>query len=266
MKIVWLASYPKSGNTWLRFFLYAYLFGDIESSEKIARYLPDIHKVTELNTNTDRSIFVKTHSLFSARHPYIEYSSGAIYIVRHPKDVLLSSLNFCRMEGDWEISDREFAQQFIEHFGVPKWKMAGMGSWPEHIESWVAGAKARNMRLLVLRYEDLLRETEESFSKVISFLGIDRDDQRMERAISQCSFRSLSKLEQSEKQSGVYSPVFTGQQKDSSGHSFMNKGKVGQNLSMIGDELDVEFDLAFEPYLAKYGYVSGSTESSAANT
>lgn len=254
MKIVWLASYPKSGNTWLRFFLYSYLFGDIENSEDVARKFPDIHKIGGLDTSVDTTALVKTHWLFGPEHRYIENTAAAIYIVRHPKDVLLSSLNYCRMEGDWELDDEQFARSFMKNLGVAKWKNVGIGSWPAHIDSWINGTRAARIPLMMLRYEDMLRAPEDSFSKVIDFLRIPRAARKMRRALSQSSFESLNELEKSEKRSGVISPVFTGQQADSPGHSFMNRGQAGRNLAAIADELDAEFDAVFAEYLARYGY------------
>ena len=60
MSIIWLASYPKSGNTWLRFLLYNYLFGEVRRSGDIARRIPDIHTLTTLDTTT--------HNLCYASH------------------------------------------------------------------------------------------------------------------------------------------------------------------------------------------------------
>ncbi len=141
MNIVWLASYPKSGNTWLRFFLYAYLYGEIENSNDIARRIPDIHKIRDLDLNADGTVFMKTHGFCGSHHRYIKNTIGAIYIVRHPRDVLLSSLNYCRMEDDSGFSDKEFADEFIENLGVLKWKKVGMGAWVENVNSWQSGMK-----------------------------------------------------------------------------------------------------------------------------
>lgn len=253
MNIIWLASYPKSGNTWLRFFLYAYIYGEFRSSIDIARRIPDIHKVKALNTKINGTLLVKTHLVCRHSHPYINHSLASIYILRHPKDILLSSLNYCKMEGENIASDEDFAIAFIEQLGVPKWRNVGMGSWVEHYESWTSTDRAIKKPQLLLKYEDMLNDPVKSFRRVITFLNLEYNKKKLDDAIRQCSFKKLCMLEKQEKTNNVYSPVFSGGIENPQ-YRFMNKGQQVNTLSCIAEGIDEVFNSRFKQYLIKWGY------------
>src|SRR5262245_186581 len=97
-QIHWLASFPKSGNTWVRFLLYHYFYGDIADSRAIGSRIPDIHAGDFDRASTlTRTQLVKTHWGLSPQMPHVDRTAGAIYIVRRPQDVLWSMLNYYRL-------------------------------------------------------------------------------------------------------------------------------------------------------------------------
>ena len=95
-KIMWLASYPKSGNTWLRFALAALMQPDFTKSAEVGAWIPDIHKSPfQLKYHPQLNFaFAKTHFPFSPSLPHINETSGFIYIIRNPIDVLISNFNY----------------------------------------------------------------------------------------------------------------------------------------------------------------------------
>ena len=109
-EIIWLASYPKSGNTWVRFFLYSYYVGIPMKSGDINHKIPDIHSTPELLQSAENRIFCKTHFLASDKHPHIKDTAGIIYLLRHPRDVLLSNLNYFYLTGHSALDAVEFAE------------------------------------------------------------------------------------------------------------------------------------------------------------
>ena len=250
-EIIWLASYPKSGNTWLRFFLYSYYFGIPLKSEEINRRIPDIHETSDLRKTSGGSIFCKTHFLASNAHPHFQNTAGIIYILRHPRDVLLSNLNYFYLTGHAGMDAVEFAKAFIRHKGVPYWKSIGMGSWRENVHSWLESGSPKH----VIRYEELRSNPHEQFASLLGFLGEEVDDRKLEQAINRSSFDNMRRLENKEKKQDIYSPVFWGNASSTrNGLRFINKGGVNQKLTQIDPELDSLFDKVFEEDLRNLGY------------
>jgi len=251
--IIWLASYPKSGNTWLRFFLYSYYIGIPLDSSDINKKIPDIHITSDLANVTNDRIFSKTHFIHSPGHPWIRHTTGFIYILRHPKDVLLSNLNYFLLTGHSQLDPVRFAHEFIRHKGVQHWKSAGMGSWIEHARSWLSATDTPH---LVLRYEQMRANPHKEFSRVIEYLGEEADKKRLDMAILRSSFDNLRRIENKEKKQNKYSPVFWGNPATTDkGFRFINKGGVRQTLSQIDPALDQLFDDAFNEDLRKLGYL-----------
>jgi hypothetical protein len=253
MNLIWLASYPKSGNTWLRFFLYSYYYGIPVKSGDINEKIPDLHSNFRLDEHSDRRVFCKTHFIHSAQHPYNEKTTGFIYILRHPKDVLLSNLNYFRLTGHTEIDAVRFAKDFIKSQGVPFWQRAGMGSWSEHAKSWL---NYKDVPYLVLKYETLRKDPRPCFSEVLEFLGEEGNSKKLELALQRSSFDNMKRLENKEKKRNKYSPVFWGNPSTTQqGLRFINKGGLNQTLEEIDPALDTLFDETFEDSLRKFGYL-----------
>lgn len=222
-QILWLASYPKSGNTWLRAFLANYLaaddrpadinrlpelsFSDARASyyaraagrpidgagvEEILRLRPRV--LAELAAARAGRVFVKTHFACGsidgiATIPAV-LSAGAIYVVRNPLDTCVS---------------------FAHHFGLPLAKavraigFTGLrtAARPEQVAQWVSdwSSHARSwldqtgIAIHLVRYEDLHAAPERAFSAVVRFLGLAEDQARLERAIAWSSFGVLADQE-----------------------------------------------------------------------
>ena len=166
MNLIWIASYPKSGNTWLRFFIYSYYYGIPINSSDINKKIPDIHTPNNLDQSLEDRLFSKTHFVYSDQHPFIDKTAASIYVVRHPKDILLSNLNYFRLTGHTQLDPVEFSKSFIQHKGVHIWQQAGMGWWPEHVASWEENTVTSQ---LVIRYEDLKNNPEKISLKLLIF-------------------------------------------------------------------------------------------------
>src|SRR5690348_14476170 len=133
--IHWIASFPKSGNTWVRFLLYHYIYGELNDSLLLGRRIPDVHAgdLPRAETQT-RTQLVKTHWGIGPGMPNVERTVGAIYVVRHPKDVLLSMLNYYRLrEPGAAWTDERFVRLFIQGGADPGSLRNGFGTWEDNV-------------------------------------------------------------------------------------------------------------------------------------
>ncbi|MFQ5508537.1 MAG: sulfotransferase domain-containing protein [Leptospirillia bacterium] len=253
MAVVWLSSYPRSGNTWLRFLLYSYLKGEAKHGEDVHRLIPDIHKIprNELIDRGDLTLF-KTHLMAGPNHPLMKRTKGFINVVRHPKDVLISSLNFMKTTGQFSGTDREFAESFIKSMGVPVWMNVGFGNWTGHVASWMAAAQ--RFPHAFLRYERLKLNPVDELRAAVRVLGVEMDEVRLEQAVEAASFENMRKLEAREASEGVKSTVFALREGSGRTRRHVHQGQTGQRLETLGEGLDEEFDRRFEAVLSLLGY------------
>jgi hypothetical protein len=166
-RISWIVSYPKSGNTWLRSMLTAYIDGaPVETLRRLQELIPDIHPMLAQGDvppwDDGGSHLVKTHFLPDVRilHLYRELSRKAVYVVRNPRDVLLSSLRAMHISHDDTAECRRVAKDFIAHesFFADRGRI-GIGSWTENLRMWTSIDILRdsipNVDVLTVRYEDM---------------------------------------------------------------------------------------------------------------
>lgn len=225
--IVWLASYPKSGNTWLRAFLSNLVanraaplrpdelreFTDEEgkadrftelagkpstelSALEQAALRPDVHAL--IAQRARGTTLVKTHNLCGSfeGQPLFNWqvTSGAIYVVRNPLDVAVSMTHHFGLTIEQAIDrlrdDRVAIVSdalFVSNF---------IGSWSTHVSGWADMAERAPGKVIVLRYEDLLEKPGKYFAKAAKLIGLGQDKARIERAVKHAGFQTLAALEQ----------------------------------------------------------------------
>lgn len=221
--IYWVASYPKSGNTWMRTFINNLVSSSDEersinrlseiapdevsgrfyqpflsrpiaeaSLEELAAVRPQVHQA--IAEAVEGFAFLKTHSVL-ANHlgtPTISpaATAGAIYIVRNPLDVVVSYSKFRNLTIDETIRMVNARGRILprpkEHSYTP------CGSWAENVRSWTS---RRHDRLLVLRYEDMIDDPRTAFGAVARLLRIDATHEQVEDAIERASFERLKAQE-----------------------------------------------------------------------
>jgi hypothetical protein len=255
MQIHWLASFPKSGNTWARFLLYQYFYGELADTLQLGRRIPDAHAGDMARAEPDRTtLLVKTHWGLGPRMPHVERTAGAIYIVRRPKDVMLSMLNYYRLrEPNAPWTDEHFVRLYIRGGGDPGSVRNGFGSWEDNLLSWLG---QRRFPLLLVKYEDLRADTAHELRRMLEFLGETPDPARVTNAVAASTFDRMRDLEAKEKAANHSGNVFIGGKAEADrGLMFMSKGRSGTTLASIGPTLDREFDERFAAaaWLAGYG-------------
>lgn len=187
-----VVSYPRSGNTWTRFLIANLVHPDKEVSfANIEKLIPDTSSQSNRALKaTPRPRIIKTHEYFDHRYP------KTIYIVRDPRDVALSYYDFQRKY--MQIDDAHPLEQYVDDFVSGKLISIGWGTWGENVASWIYTRAKRNTFLL-LRYEDMMKDTERELARISEFLDIPPDLHRLRHAVESSSadrMRALEKLEE----------------------------------------------------------------------
>ena len=197
---VWLASYPKSGNTFVRSLLSAYFFSEdgrynFELIKNIKQF-PNVNlfknygidvkddyaliknyiKVQESFCKKNSIQFLKTHSyLFNInnRYPFTDLNNslGAIYIVRDPRNVVTSLSNFLNrsLEKSFETLTNDISWGGnLESKNISEQAKVWIGNWSQNYHSWKS-FKSQD-RYLLIKYEDLTSNTEKYFLKILEFI------------------------------------------------------------------------------------------------
>ena len=225
--IVWLASYPKSGNTWTRAFLHNLVH--VTSGNTRAQRINDLNQFSmtsaakslfdeilgfsATNKHVDQIaatrarvqqriadlveglIFVKTHQalVIDRGHPTINFSvtSGAIYIVRNPLDVAISYAHHLAKPIDSAI---DFMNKKNAETGVTDKQVNELyGSWSQHVLSWT---RKPHRAIYVMRYEDMLAEPQKTFSALARHLLFKPSESELSDAIDRSSFARLREQEE----------------------------------------------------------------------
>jgi hypothetical protein len=271
--LVWLASYPKSGNTWTRHFLHSLIRGadkphDInamigltagDSSANWYKALLDkplkdcseedvagvrMRANERIAAGADGLVFVKTHNALVSHHgaPMINgaVTAGAIYIVRNPLDVAISLSHFLSCS-----IDRAIAYMANEGTVVPnseKTAYSYYGSWSENVLSWTH----RPMQHLhVMRYEDMVERPLDAFGRLADWLLLRPTPRALEAAIEASSF---DRLKQQEEEAGFI-------EKPKSAEKFFREGRAGQWEEILtGLQIAAIVD-AHRDQMARFGYL-----------
>jgi len=257
VRLTWLASYPKCGNTWARFLIYQYAHGEAASSQQIAREIPDLHVEGQVQAVSAgrQSMTIKTHAVWTPQTRGERY----VYIVRHPRDVLLSCLHYMRVQSPGALnkgtSDEQYARLFLKLRGDPLYLQSRFGTVEEHWRSWLEQTR---MPGIVVRYEDMKADAARELRRIVESMGEAFDEARGRRAVELSSFDRMRALEVREKSAGAAGGVFFGtKQRLREGLLFMNKGQSNRSLEPIAAGLDAECDAVFRATLDRFGYPAG---------
>lgn len=268
-RIIWLASFPKSGNTWMRAFLANYFIGgkkglsinelrkftlgDIRADfydaaaggtfeiESVEDYLALRSKALRLILNARQGThFVKSHHQSIVYHdvPLIppEITAAAIYIIRNPFDVVPS---YARHSGS-SVAEAVDAILDPDRFSTtPRGLLEVIGRWDHHVASWT---ESEGLAMKLVRYEDLRDNPKEGFGKVFDFLKVKPDPKQFANALKLTRLEALKKQEQ---KSGFI-------ERPQEMSSFFHSGKVGGWRKSLTDEQVARLHNEFEPTLRKF--------------
>jgi len=257
-QIVWLASYPKSGNTWFRIFLSNLLSGqdepvdinDLEptpiassrplfdrivgfqssclSHDEVDAYRPEVYDY--LSSQAAEPRFHKVHDAYTFLpdgRPLIPATAthGALYFIRNPLDVAVSLANHSSISIDLAIQQMNDAKYgfCVRTHRLYNQLRQKLLTWSGHVQSWLDHAE---FDIHVMRYEDMKREPMTVFTEAVRFIGLQKSEQDIERALRFSDFRELQKQERT---SGFH-------EKASGCQAFFHKGEVGYWRSVLTEK------------------------------
>ena len=223
--IIWIASYPKSGNTWIRSLLSSYLFSKdgrftFELLKNIERFSV---KTDFLNNNTnyqneisanwipsqkainnDKKIHImKTHNAICTinGNSFTDKSNtkAAIYIVRDPRNLISSLAHHYELSIDEAFNFLTNKRKIIFPENLKNKDFNFLGDWSAHYKSW---KNINFCKVKIIKYEDLLENTERSFKSILEFLSdfmkFEIEESKITNTIKSTSFKNLSLLEKKE--------------------------------------------------------------------
>lgn len=222
--VVWLASYPKSGNTWLRILLANLLsagdrpqdINDLDLPFRVASHRRLVDDLSLLDSDLLRhaeveklravthdafaaeqtsAVFVKTHDAYTRLDdgtPLLgRRARAAICLVRDPRDVAVSYAfhsDFPIARAIAVMGDANNILTGYRHAQMPQRLL----DWSGHVNSWLDQA---DIPTQVIRYEDLLADTAGEFGRTLAFLGIEADAEAVARAVRHAAFAELQRQE-----------------------------------------------------------------------
>ena len=278
--IFWLASYPKSGNTWIRMFLRSYFLSSDQKfslNEKgnlnfevsnfptpellknakidhldfknIAKNWITLQDIINLNGKLN---FLKTHNgnYNLGNYPFTNSDNtiGGIYIVRDPRDVVLSYANHIGVNNEESTSIltgvEAFEEEYFDESAKVKYRKTLMGSWSMNYLSW---KRYKGRKIHLMKYENLVENPKKNFFKMLEYINsivqINIDQDKITKAVEQTAFNNLQNLEEKE--------GFT----EAGMGKFFRKGKVGEWKEKLDLKLVEKIENNFRKEMKELNYL-----------
>lgn len=272
-QIVWLASYPKSGNTWVRAFLDAYFLGDVDLNEIVSSITDDVAglyaigdgtkavdlplqvqylmrpaamtRLVHVSQGRDIPVFVKTH----APHLCVNgiemlpecLTKATIHIIRDPRDVAPSMAKHMGTDLDTAIQRMQDDSHHLK--GNDHRVIDLISSWNKHALSYL-NADTHNVRTFL--YEDMRQDPVGQFSKILRHAGVEPDEARVRAAVEAVDIQRLREKEEKEgfRESSPYAK-----------NQFFGKGEVGGWKDKLTPGQQHRIERTFGRIMKRLGYL-----------
>jgi hypothetical protein len=235
-----LASYPKSGTTWMAFML-AQLLWKAGGEQTLVdnRFLPAVgrHGQAERRLPSGGRL-VRSHEPFRPQY------RKAIYVVRDGRDVAVSMYWQAKRVMGMEADFSDYLELFLAG------RLTGAGAWAGHVEGWLDSPPFASGNVLVARYEDMKEQPADVLRRAAAFLGVSPSDEKIAEAVEAGSMESMKDREK--KSSGV-AHLETGEK-----IPVVRKGVVGDWSNYFSQEDKRAFWQAAGPAMRRLGYADAA--------
>lgn len=277
-RFVWLASYPKSGNTWLRVFLSNLtegtktpadinslrhnassctrkIFDDVLgfdtgdfSSEDVMRLRPIVYRW--MNGRLSEPVYFKAHDACErlSNGDWLmapDVTDRVVYIVRNPLDVAVSFAHHSSIPINEAIKAMRYESSSMSpqtSKGLQTQLEQPIGTWSHHVESWTQNPL---FKTCAIRYEDMNAAPEATFAKITEFLGLPHDAAQRDQAIRNSSFEVLQEQEATAKF----------RERPQNATKFFRNGKVGSWKDVLSPDQIDEVVSDHGSVMQKFGYI-----------
>ena len=227
---VFIAGFPRSGNTWFQDLITMTIYGvrpELSPPLLAQTLVPDMHSRT-FYQRYSAPMFFKTH-----HQPRPEFRR-VVYLLRDGRDSMVSNFHYGRVfHPELDFLDMVTRGTELHH-----------GKWHEHVEAWLANPF--QAELLVIKFEDLKRDTAGELQRFCDFAGVERDCSLLENVARETVF---AKMQRREIIHGEGDPEWP------KGHLFRRRGIVGSYQDEMPPEILAAFMSEAEPTLRKCGYL-----------
>jgi Sulfotransferase domain len=230
-----LASFPRSGSTWLRFLLLESLTGNTAEWNDVNRLIPYVGGQRSIP-----ALLPGDGRLVSTHDPRTGPCRRAVLLVRDPRDVVLSYYRWLSLHG-YSHDLETFLPAFLDG------RLTFHGAWSDNTRYWLDSASHRGgRRLCVVRFEDLRADSFETIRRILLFMDVEVSDDAIHRAVSGNTIeRSREKEERAGPQDVKRYP---------SGGRFVGKGSVGTWQSKLTDDQVRQVEDRASDLLDRLGY------------
>jgi len=233
-----LVSYPRSGNTWLRFLIAHLIHKAPLDFRELEFFVADIYQ------NSDRELLalpqpriLKSHELLDERYRKV------VYIARDPRDVAVSFYYWrLRQETAVQAANRMTLEEYLRTFIQGEYAFSRF-NWAEHVCSWLPEGIVPGSRVLAVQYEQMKKDPAGVLRSVASHIGVIHDQGGVEHAVRLSSFANVQAAERGSWIAGR-----------KAGIPFARKGTSGQWRDVFTPELNRLYWESFGEEMARFGY------------
>ena len=250
-----LSAFPKSGVTYLSFLMFYSLFpDDCDIHDLERKYILDIHAYPQATfSNPQAPRLIKSHFPYNPALPPVRATSKAIYLIRHPIDVMMSAWDFDHLikggaRDTQSPAFRAYVQRWVTTGGDG---FAAFGTWVQHVRSWLGQS---NIPVHVVTYENLVDSPDRELKAILDFLGLQVTPERQRIAIERSSMKSMAALESQEVKERVDGIFFRNSLSVGygQGHRFINKGYRKSYETLLTPQERVIADRTFGTEIARF--------------
>ncbi len=280
--IIWLASYPKSGNTLVRSILSSYLFtSDGNFTFDLLNYIkqfPSNYIFNKLNIDINNNFeveknyikaqklintynnnnFLKTHSPYKLNYHYeftdFENTMGAIYIVRDPRNIITSFSNHFQISLEKSLEMMN-SMSFYTGTKLKTDFSTFVGSWSYNYNSWQS--EELKDKCLIIKYEDLINQKKDTIIKILKFIAnlskieLKLDEKKLENSLKTTDFNYLQELEKKKSFPESMTDQTTGKK-----IKFFNLGPKNDWKELLSEEIKKKIEINFKKEMIELGYIN----------